>query len=320
MSSPVERQAVEEAARTHARALWGLCYRMTGDAADADDLVQDTLTRALERPRAHADAPLERWLTTVALNLSRDRLRQRKRTAYPCPWLPSPVETEGPDAAPVLELLPHEKTPAGRYELLESVSFAFLIALEVLTPQQRSVLILRDVFDYSVAEAAQLLELSEANVKTTHLRARKAMAAYDSNRQPPTPARVEQCQATLFELLRCLHENDAAGAKALLARDAVALNDGGGEFFAANKPVVGAEKIVLFNRRLYERGPRPVDIQIRVMNGLPALVFLFDSPAPKIAPVVVSCVLLNEAGLVEGFHSVLASRKLKAVRAALAGG
>src|SRR5215468_10628771 len=175
----------------HRRFLWGLCYRMTGSAADADDVVQDTFVRAMQHPPQRADLPLRPWLTKVALNLSRDVLRRRKRRDYVGPWLPSPIETDQeaggpPSHEPVVDGL---HTLEGRYDLLESVSFAFLIALERLTPTARAVLLLRDVFDYSVKETAGALDRSEANVKTTHHRARQTMAAYNGVRLPPSRTR-----------------------------------------------------------------------------------------------------------------------------------
>src|SRR5512138_1324797 len=78
----------------HKRALWGMCYRMTGSAADADDIVQDTFVKALERPPTDMDAPLRPWLVKVEMNLSRDQLRRRRRREYVGPWIPSPVLTD----------------------------------------------------------------------------------------------------------------------------------------------------------------------------------------------------------------------------------
>ena len=135
--------------------LWGLCYRMTGCAADAEDIVQETFTRALERPPARTSDPWRPWLVRVAMNLARDQLRRRRRQRYIGPWLPSPIETGDEVAVPAVEpALAGGDTTAGRYDVLESVSFAFLIALEALTPQQRAVLLLRCVFDYDVRETA----------------------------------------------------------------------------------------------------------------------------------------------------------------------
>jgi RNA polymerase sigma-70 factor (ECF subfamily) len=164
--------AYAETLETDRRLLWGLCYRMTGNAADADDLVQETFVRALERPPRRTDEPMRPWLVRVAMNLSRDLLRRRRRRDYAGPWLPSPVETDEESLPSYEPAAPSEDSPAARYDLLESLSFAFLLALEALTPQQRAVLLLRDVFDYSTAETAAALDLTEANVKVTLLRAR----------------------------------------------------------------------------------------------------------------------------------------------------
>jgi RNA polymerase sigma-70 factor, ECF subfamily len=172
-------RAVADAFREQERFLWGLAYRMTGIAADADDVVQETFARAIEHPPPRVDEPLRPWLTRVALNVARDALRRRKRRAYVGPWLPSPVETADLDELP-------ESAPGAdvRYDLRESASYAFLVALEALTPQQRAVLLLRDVLDYSVHETAEALSLTEGNVKTTHHRARRVMEGYDAERRP----------------------------------------------------------------------------------------------------------------------------------------
>src|SRR6267142_3657028 len=146
------------------RFLWGLCYRMTGSAADAEDIVQDTFVRALEKPPADMQAPLRPWLVKVALNLSRDQLRRRRRREYFGPWLPSPVMTEGDGSLQIDEPTSPEMSPVARYDLVESVTLAFLLAMEALTPAQRAVLLLRDVFEYSTSEVAETLAMTESNV------------------------------------------------------------------------------------------------------------------------------------------------------------
>jgi RNA polymerase sigma-70 factor (ECF subfamily) len=140
---------------------------MTGNAADADDAVQETFVRVIEKPPPKLDQPLRPWLIRVAINLCRDILRRRRRN-YIGPWLPSPIPTAASDDPPSYEpRQPDDESPGARYELIESISFAFLLALEALTPMQRAVLLLRDVFDYSTAETAVAMDITEANVKTT---------------------------------------------------------------------------------------------------------------------------------------------------------
>ena len=145
---------VEQLFDDYRRFLWSLSYRMTGSAADADDVVQDTFVRVMEHPPARVDESLRPWLVKVALNRSRDLLRRRKRRDYVGPWLPSPIPTDDEPAPPSHEPVVEGRTLEDRDDLIESVSFAFLIALEQLTPTQRAVLLLREVFDYSVAETA----------------------------------------------------------------------------------------------------------------------------------------------------------------------
>jgi len=304
---------IENAFTAHERFLWGLCYRMTGNAADADDLVQETFVRAMKSPPARTDEPWRPWLVRVAVNLSRDLLRQRKRRAYEGEWLPSPIET----APPAFDPPDEQGNPATRYDLIESVSYAFLLALEALTPTQRAVLLLRDVFDYSVSETAQALALSEANVKTTLHRARRALQDYDRARVPITQAWQEQVQQTMQKFLGYLFNHDVAGAEALLAENVRHVSDGGGEFYAARVPVVGRTKVTLFNSRLAQiakANALDVHSEWRMLNGLPSLVFEIPDIAAGFAPRTVMICHLNPEGQIDRIHSVLASRKLTAVR------
>ena len=304
---------IEEVFQAHERFLWGLCYRMTGNAADADDLVQETFMRAMKSPPARTDEPWRPWLVRVAINLSRDLLRRRKRQGYDGPWLPSPLETEPPAFDP-----PDESgDPSTRYDLLESVSFAFLLALEALTPNQRAVLLLRDVFDYSVLETATALAMSEANVKTTLHRARKAIAAYDRTRRPLTQALQEQVQQALQKFLQCLFNHDVAGAESLLAENVRHTSDGGGEFHAARVPIVGRDKVLLFNSRLMQiaaANSYEVRSEWRVLNGMPAIVFEIPNIPDGFASCTVMLCQLDAEGRIVQLHSVLASRKLSAIR------
>ncbi|MCY1033347.1 sigma-70 family RNA polymerase sigma factor [Corallococcus sp. BB11-1] len=309
------RAALAEAAREHESFLWGLCYRMTGVAADADDLVQEVHARALANPPERLDT-LRPWLTRVAVNLARDLLRRRRREGYVGPWLPSPLETGDEEAPPSVEArLPGGGSTEGRYELLESVSFAFLLALEALSPRQRAVLLLRDVFDYSVREVAEALRMSEANVKVVHHRARAAMDAYDKERCVPTRDLRERSRAALEGFLGALLTGDVAAAESLLASDVRALSDGGGQMRAALVPVVGAQRVLLFFRRLLELRGAPLAVESRMLNGLPAVVAVFDAAKdPLLAVRTVLRVELDASGRIKELHSVLADRKLVGVR------
>jgi RNA polymerase sigma-70 factor (ECF subfamily) len=293
------------------RFLFGLCYRMTGSAADADDLVQETFARALERPPRERGAPWRPWLVRVAVNLSRDELRRRKRRAYKGPWLPEPVEDallveSGPEPS-------HEPAQTtGRYELVESVSIAFLLALEALTPAQRAVLLLRDVIEYTAAEAAEALDLSEANVRVLHHRARKAMEAYDTRRRAPSRELTQQTLEVMGRFLHCMGSQDVAGMEALLAADVVTLNDTNGRYPAAGVPVVGANKVARFHAGIADLRKQQIPrIEVRSLNGAPAVVCSYDEPVTdRFAPAFITLGELDASGRIRRIYTVLAPEKL----------
>ncbi len=285
--------------------LWAHCYRLTGSAPDADDLVQATFERALERPPEDLDRPLRPFLLTVATRLGIDRLRHRKSQAYVGPWLPTPIETVG-DAwqAPVA-------SSDERYGLLESVSFAFLLALEVLSPKQRAVVLLRDVLDLSVKEAADALDMSEPDVKVSHHRARKLLETYDRERVPPSPALGEATQLALVRFLTALMNDDVEGMAAVMREDVVLRNDGGGEFSAARKPVVGRDRVITFHRNVRRDGV-PYAARPTLLNGLPAVLAHYaDVPgAPRLAPRFAVLVGVDAEGRIRTIDGVLATGKL----------
>lgn len=307
MSGPSPDVAREYGA--HRTFLWGLCYRLTGSAADAEDLVQQTFVRALSRPPARTDEPWRPWLVQVALNLGRDLLRRRRRRHYEGPWLPSPVETE--EVPPSFEPAGDEG-PAARYDLLESVSFAFLLALEALTPAQRAVLLLRDVFDYSVRETAAALGFTEANVKTLHLRARRALAAYDRDRRPRRAP--EGALDVLSRFLAFLQAGDVAGVESLLAKDVRLVSDAGGEFVTALRPVVGRDRVSRLVLGLAAKRILPTRVSFPRLNGGPGVVLDFAGARKPLPPRVVWECRLDAEGRIAELFWVSSTRKLTALR------
>jgi RNA polymerase sigma factor (sigma-70 family) len=302
MNGEVYREAFE----AHRTAIWGLCYRMTGSAADADDLVQDTFARAIERP-PDLERPLKPWLVKVAVNLGRDLLRARKRHGYEGQWLPGPIETaKGPP--PSIEALMADGTSTeARYDLMESVSLAFLIALEALTPTKRAVLLLRDVFGYSVKETAEVLEISEANVKTALHRARTEMEAYEKKRKTKSKETHLEALTKFFTLLAA---GDVEGMEKLLADDIRATSDGGGEYHAARLPIFGKNKVIKFFQGVQRQ---PSWFELRELNGVPALLVSFADVDPKDAPRAAFLVELDEEGKIVELHAILATRKLSGI-------
>jgi len=295
---------------------------MTGSAADADDVLQETFVRLMQKPPADTEEPLRPWLVRVAVNLSRDALRRRRRQGYTGQWLPAPFETENnEDVLAALDLAGggHESDaadPSSRYEMLESVSFAFLLALELLTPTQRAVLLLRDVFDFNVAETARVLRVTEQNVKTTHHRARRVMREYEERRFVPRRSLVERTGRVVGRLVGRLKGGATEGGGKLLAANVGSLSDGGGEFFAARVPVVGRAKVALMLSKIYKAAAGTASKSRAVeLNGLYGVATERENPPPGFAGRLVTLFQLNAEGLIEGIYFVMASRKLKAVPA-----
>jgi len=292
----------------HRRFLWRLSYRLTGNAADADDILQETFVRAIAKPPADRERDWRPWLVRVAVNLGRDTLRRRRRHGYTGPWLPSPIEEEPPAYEPP----DSARDPEARYQLLESASVAFLLTLEALTPMQRAVLLLRDVFDYSVRETADACAISPANVRTTHGRARAAVGKCDWNTRRPAPDRVSRGLATLEQFAASIAAGDAAAVESLLSEHVRFLSDGGGEFKAAIKPVVGRRQVAALFAGLAAQSAPVVASALRVLNGLPALV-VDRSPQPGFASRFTMQVEMDDEGRLSRIYVVLASRKLTAV-------
>jgi RNA polymerase sigma-70 factor, ECF subfamily len=313
---------LEQIFNENRRFLWGLGYRMTGSAADADDILQETFVRLLQKPPANTGEPLRPWLARVLVNLSRDVLRRRRRQGYTGQWLPAPFETENnedPSAVPGLAAGDHASdsaNPSARYEMLESVSFAFLLALELLTPTQRAVLLLRDVFDFNVAEAAGVLRMTEQNVKTTHHRARRVMREYEEKRFVPRRSLVEKTGRVVGQLVEFLTSRDTEAAARLLAANVVCVSDGGGEFFAARVPVVGRAKVALMLSNL-SRATAGFNSKNRAveLNGMFAVATERENAPPGFAGKLATLFQLDDEGLIERIYFVMASRKLRALPA-----
>jgi RNA polymerase sigma-70 factor (ECF subfamily) len=302
MQSPTDIERLFHARR---RMLWGLCYRMTGVAADAEDLVQEAFLRALKDAPTTSEDECVRWLMRVATNLALDRLRVRRRRSYVGEWLPSPLETPGVEDA--------NPDAATEYERREAVSYAFLVALERLAPKARAVLILRDVFDYPASEVAHLLDTSEANVRVLHHRARRRLEGSRAD----TPVTRDVATATrraLERFLDCMVRQDARGIEALLTKSVRTITDAGGEYTALHGPLVGASRVARFHLETARRRGPISHVEMRSVNGLPALVIETRPLRPQMAPRVVLRCEIDEEGRICELHSILASRKLTAIR------
>jgi RNA polymerase sigma-70 factor (ECF subfamily) len=303
---------IESAFLSSQRLLWGLCYRMTGVAADADDLVQEAFVRAMEAAPSLPQDELKRWLVRVATNLSLDSLRRRKRRRYIGPWLPSPVEdaegatVDGPAAGD------GESVDTG-YERAEQVSYAFLVALEALGPRARAALLLIDVLDYAAAEVAEILGTTEGNVRVLHHRARRAIEARDVEAVVSRETREKQ-RVALEGLLTCMMRQDAAGMEALLADDVRSITDGGGRYTALKVPLLGKSAVARFHLETARRRAPISRSAVRLVNGVAALIVETEPLRAQMAPRLVLRCEVGPDGRIRELHTVLAPDKLTAVR------
>jgi RNA polymerase sigma-70 factor (TIGR02957 family) len=289
----------------HRRLLFGVAYQMLGSVADAEDTVQDAWLRWSAADRGEV-ADERAYLVRITSRLALDRLRaaRTRREAYVGPWLPEPLLTGGPagTAAP---------DPAEAAELGEQVSLAVLVVLETLSPVERAVFVLREVFGMSWAEVAGALDRSEAAVRQLGHRAREHVQA----RRPRFDADRRAQQEVTERFLAACVGGDVEALMAVLAPGVVLMTDGGGRAKAALRPIVGAAKAARFLVAVSADGLSAPGLAIRLadVNGAPGVVVQTDA-GPAIA---VSLVVAG--GRVEQALVVLNPDKLAGIAAAAPG-
>lgn len=259
--------------------LFSIAYRMLGSVEDAEDLVQDAYLRWREAPEAEVRSP-RAFLATIVTRLAINQLRsaRRQRETYVGPWLPEPLVTEhAPDASEPVELA-------------ESLSMAFMVMLERLSPIERAVLLLHDVFDFEYGEIARIVDKTETNCRQLLTRAKKHIGAPRA-RFDADPARAEQL---MQRFTQAAGAGDMDGLLAVLAEDITLWADGGGKIpGAARRPVHGADSVARFVvgviRRFAsaERTLRPARINgqpgfIAYVSGRPLAAMILDIRGDRI--------------------------------------
>jgi len=298
MSADLSTEAIYEA---HGEYLWGLAFRMLGVRADADEVVQDAFVRLL-RAEPDRSVAMRPWLVRVTMNLARDRLRARKSETYVGPWLPGVTDIGTTEPASL---------PGSRYTGVESLSLGFLWAAEQLDDVQRGVLVLRDVLGHSVRETAAALELTESNVKVIAHRVRGRMRGWEDSQRRSLAVPHEQVIDAMRRFFGSVAAGDRAAAEAALAEDVRLLSDGGGEFFAARKPVVGAAKVAGFYAKISAGESVVPTIEMRTLGGMPTLIVRRPHADGNHAPAVCIQVELDEVGQIARIYSVLATAKVR---------
>jgi RNA polymerase sigma-70 factor (ECF subfamily) len=245
--------------------LVGLAYRLLGSLADADDVVQEAWIRwstadhdTIERPAA--------WLTTVVSRLGLDRLRSRRRERvdYVGPWLPEPLvrplDAEQPEQASVLA---------------DSLTTSFLVMLERLSPEERLVVLLVDVFGEPFHSVAILLDRSDESCRQLAVRARRKLQGLREQPDRRRPAQREQL-AVAAAFVGAVLSGDIDAVTAMLTSTAVLTSDGGARHHAARRPIVGPARIARFLVNLAQRQPTAADFDPVWVNGSPGIVLRLD--------------------------------------------
>jgi RNA polymerase sigma-70 factor, ECF subfamily len=243
--------------------LFSIAYGIVGSVSEAEDIVQEAFLRFHREQRGGPDIDSPKaWLSTVTTRLAINHVRSARvrREAYVGTWLPEPLLTDpAPDASQ------HAETA-------DSLSMAFLVLLESLSPVERAVFLLREVFEYEYDEIASVVGKSEENCRQIAVRARRHVEA----RKPRFEASRSLREELARRFFQAVGEGDTGGLLRLLAADAVSYADGGGKTKAFTRPVYGRERIA---RILLEFGAwREIlgaeEMRFAPVNGQPGAVFL----------------------------------------------
>jgi RNA polymerase sigma-70 factor (TIGR02957 family) len=282
--------------------LFSIAYGMTGSVGDAEDIVQDAflgLTGARQAGTTIADP--KAYLTTTVTRLGINYLKSARvrRETYVGDWLPEPVVVPA-----------GEPGPAEHAELADSLSMAFLVLLEALSPVERAVFMLREVFGYGYPDVARIAGKTEVNCRQIFARARQRIAAGAQARDTaPSPARRAQGEELARRFFEAAAGGDMDTLLGMLAPDVVLHSDGGGKAQAVGKALAGRQRIMRLLVGLLRRG-QAVGTSLRLawVNGQPGAV-LYDA-----AGRVISVIELDVAdGVVQAIHGVVNPDKLRHV-------
>ena len=240
---------------SHRPLLFGIAYRMLGSVVEADDMVQETWLRWQRQDESKVQSP-KAWLVAAITRLCIDQLRSARRTReeYYGVWLPEPlVESSAP-------------APNETAALADSLGMAFMLMLEALSPVERAVFLLREVFDYEYADIATIVSKSEANCRQI---VRRAKASLPRTTPPRTTAPDARAQEVVQRFLSAARSGNVNELLAVLTDDATLYTDGGGRVTAAGRPIVSADHVSRFFAGIRRRARIAPQTRLARINGHP---------------------------------------------------
>jgi RNA polymerase sigma-70 factor, ECF subfamily len=239
---------------------FSIAYRMLGSASDAEDVVQDAWLRYRNADRDAIRSP-KAFATTIVTRLCLDRLKSARaaREHYVGPWLPEPIVTSG------------EGAPDAMLQRSESVTLAFLVLLERLSPEERAVFLLKEVFEYEHGEIARMLEITAANARQIFHRATSRIAAG----RPRLEGTSQSRRAVAERFAKAFQEGDGKTLSDLLAAGVGLWSDGGGKVPASRRPLSGRDEVLNFLLGLHRIAVtsgigRDATVEITEVNSEPA--------------------------------------------------
>lgn len=251
----------------HRAKLFGIAYRMLGVVGDAENVVQDAYLRYALAARDDIRST-DAFLVTIVTRLCLDRIKsaQAQREVYVGQWLPEPLMTDLP---------PEARDPAERAADLDSISMAFVLLLQSLSPEERAAFLLREVFDYSYAEIAGFIGKSEAACRQLVSRAKRHIAEH----RPRIQTTPQEHQRVLQSFMQAVATGDLAGLMQLMSDDVTMVSDGGGKAAAATRPLFGPEHVSKFIAglpRVALKANLNWSVETTPVNGRPALIIRED--------------------------------------------
>jgi RNA polymerase sigma-70 factor, ECF subfamily len=283
MDESMRKANLGEAFEHYRVLLFSIAYRMTGSASDAEDLVQETYLR-YQASESSEIVSLKAYLTTIITHLALNYLKSARvaREQYIGAWLPEPILTSEDGGSPLVGL-----------EQQEALSLAFLRLLETLSPPERAVFLLHEVFDYPFSEIGVMLSKSPANCRQIFHRARQALQDKRA-RFEPQPQRQRQL---LLSFLSASQAGDMAALTSLLVKSAISWTDSGGKVPSILKPIHGQQAVARF--WLFWLGParknqRPLTFTLAEINGSPAILYWEEGSLAMVISLTLSAVGIEE--------------------------